>query len=678
MPIRRLLTVAGDVVQAIAPCFMMSPISVAQYLQPGAISFDVVIFDEASQVEPADAYGAIARGRQVLLVGDDRQLPPTNFFSKIEGDEGAEAAASDPAEFTATDLESILAVGSVRIPNRCRLRWHYRSRHASLIEFSNERFYGDAPMRVFPSPHTGRDELGVAFRFVERGEYKRGAGQHNPVEAAEVAREVVRHAVEWPGLSLGVGAFSLPQQRAIQDEVERLRRDEPDDRLEAFLKAHPDEPFFVKNLETIQGDERDVVLLSVGYGPDAAGRVTMNFGPLNRDGGWRRLNVLVTRARRRCVVFSSLRADQMNLAGTEARGVAALKDYLYFAERGRMPQVGAPEREHDSPFEADVARALADRGWEVHAQVGSAGFAIDLAVVDPDAPGRYLLGVECDGATYHGSATARDRDRLRQAVLQGLGWKIHRVWSTDWFYRREATLARLLDRLDAARRDETRRAPERRAPERRAPEPPPTEPEPEPAPRRPVSSERAEEEPESGGVEPYVRTAVVLGDHETLAGLRASEAGAVVAEIVREESPVHMDEALRALAARFATRASKRSQEAFARGLAAAESSGAVVRRGEFLWHRDSGDARVRSRGLGCPVTKPEHIAPEELEAAVRLSLGREFGVARDPLVSGTARLMGFSRAGPSLAYAIEAALDRLLASGEVATDANGFLVLCG
>ncbi len=659
MPLRRLFSVAGDVVQAIAPCFMMSPISVAQYLQPGAVEFDVVIFDEASQVEPADAYGAIARGRQVLLVGDERQLPPTNFFSKIEAEDEPTGDA-DPTEFAATDLESILAVGAVRLPNRCRLRWHYRSRHASLIEFSNERFYDDAPMRVFPSPHTGREELGVAFRFVEGGEYKRGAGQHNPVEAAAVAREVVRHAVESPELSLGVGAFSMPQQRAIQDEIERIRRDEPDERLEAFVRSHADEPFFVKNLETIQGDERDVILLSVGYGPDAAGKITMNFGPLNRDGGWRRLNVLVTRARQRCLVFSSLHADQMSLGGTQARGVAALKDYLYYAERGRMPSVGAPTGEHDSPFERDVARALAGRGWEVHAQVGSAGFSIDLAVVDPEMPGRYLLGIECDGATYHGSATARDRDRLRQAVLEGLGWKIHRVWSTDWFHRRDATLARLVERIETARREEVRRPPERRAPELVEAAPPESEP---------------EEAPDEG-VEPYLRSTTVLGDHEALVALRATEVGALVAEIVREESPVHAEEALRALAARFETRASKRTQEAFARGLAAAEASGAVSRRGEFLWHRDAGAARVRRRGPHAPVTKPEHIAPEELEAAVRLVLGREFGIARDPLVSGTARLLGFSRAGASLAAAIEAALDRLIAAGEVTTDANGFLVL--
>jgi very-short-patch-repair endonuclease len=678
MPLRRLLSVAGDVVQAIKPCFMMSPVSVAQYLAPGAIGFDLVIFDEASQVEPADAYGAIARGRQLLLVGDERQLPPTSFFAKIEGE--AEAPGPD-GEFAAGDLESILAVGAVRLPGQCRLRWHYRSKHASLIEFSNEKFYSDAPLRVFPSPHTGRGELGLAFRFVEGGVYKRGAGQHNPVEASAVAAEVLRHAVERPELSLGVGAFSVSQQRAIQDEIERLRRASSDERVEAFFAAHPDEPFFVKNLETIQGDERDVIFLSVGYGPDEHGKITLNFGPLNREGGWRRLNVLVTRAKRRCVLFSSFRADQLDVSGTEARGVVALKDYLHYAEHGRMPSVGVPTGDHDSPFEAEVCRALAERGWEVHAQVGSAGFAIDLAVVDPGHPGRYLLGIECDGATYHSSATARDRDRLRQAVLEGLGWKIHRVWSTDWFHRPEQVLAKVLARLDELKAGAVggpsagspsvsevvaSRPPAPRAPEQSAVGSPSAGEGVVPSPRPPASN----------GVVPYERDESALGDHDALLRLSAPGLGAVIADIVRAESPIHRDEALRALAARFRTKASKRVQEAFLRGLGVALSKPGISERDGFLWAGDPARVRVRSRAGECPVTRPELIAPEEFRAAVRLAVASEFGLERGALVASTARLLGFSRTGASLGPAIESAIDALLASGELSADDHGHLVL--
>ena len=450
MPLRRLFAVAGDVVQALQPCFLMSPLSVAQFLAPGTLGFDVTIFDEASQVEPADALGAIARARQVILIGDEKQLPPTSFFQKLEGANEAAPAAEDQVD--PRDLESILSLGLVQLPRACHcaLRWHYRSRHASLIEFSNEHFY-EQKLRIFPSPHTGRNELGLAFHLVADGVYLRGGGQHNPVEARAVAQAVLAHAKRCPERSLGVGAFSAPQQRAIQDELELLLRANEDPVLEQFFAEEREEPFFVKNLETIQGDERDVIFLSVGYGPDPFGKITMNFGPLNQDGGWRRLNVLVTRARERCVLFTSLRASDLDLAATQARGVHALKDYLHLAEFGRLPASSAPRGEPDSPLEQEIAQALRERGHQVHAQVGSAGFAIDLAIVDPAAPGRYLLGIECDGATYHSSPTARDRDRLRDEVLRRLGWRIARIWSTDWYRRKNAVLVRLDKEIAAAR-----------------------------------------------------------------------------------------------------------------------------------------------------------------------------------------------------------------------------------
>jgi very-short-patch-repair endonuclease len=440
MPLRKLLAAAGPTIQTIKPCFMMSPISVAQYLTPGAIGFDVVIFDEASQVEPADAFGAIGRGRQLVLVGDEKQLPPTNFFARMEGEESPEE------EESAADLESILGLGAARLGRSTQLRWHYRSRHASLIQFSNEKFY-DGVLRVFPSPHTDRSELGLRFQFVEGGIYKRGTGRFNEVEARAVAAAVLDHARRFPAQSLGVGTLNRPQADAIMDELETLRRLPQNESLEAFFHDARHEPFFVKNLENIQGDEREVMFLSVGYGHDAAHRITGNFGALNGAGGWRRLNVFATRARRRCVIYASIRADDIRLGPGAPRGVAALKEYLHMAETGTLVAAPQPLKDHDSPFEADVCRALRDKGWEVHAQVGSAGFFVDLAVVDPRRPGRYLLGVECDGEVYHRAPTTRDRDRLRQEVLEGLGWSIHRIWSGDWYQRRDKALARLEARL---------------------------------------------------------------------------------------------------------------------------------------------------------------------------------------------------------------------------------------
>lgn len=451
LALRRLFEVAGDVILRLKPCLLMSPISVAQHLAPGGIAFDVVIFDEASQVTPADALGAIARGKQVILVGDEKQLPPTAFFEKLESADVATEEAVDPGAI-ARDLPSILSLGFAKFPRaqQCMLRWHYRSRHQSLIEFSNASFYSGL-LRTFPSPQQDRSELGLVFRFVENGVYQRGQGQHNPVEARVVAEAVLEHARKRRKKTLGVGAFSVAQQRAIEDELERLLRDEEDPEVERFLTGDTEEPFFVKNLETIQGDERDVIFLSVGYGKDQAGKVAMNFGPLNQDGGWRRLNVLVTRARERCVLYASIRSSDLDLGKTQARGVQALKEYLHLAEHGTALATSAPRGDHDSPLEAAIAQALREKGHEVHAQIGAAGFSIDLAIVDPAHPGRYLLGIECDGATYHSSPTARDRDRLREEVLRRLGWRIVRVWSTDWFKRRERAFARLVQQVDEAK-----------------------------------------------------------------------------------------------------------------------------------------------------------------------------------------------------------------------------------
>lgn len=685
MPLRKVLAAAGEVVQSIKPCFMMSPLSVAQYLAPGGLEFDVVVFDEASQVEPADAYGAVARGRQLLLVGDERQLPPTDFFARAERDNPDDPAAAD--EFRPADLESILSLGIVRLPHRCGLRWHYRSRHSSLIEFSNQKFY-DGALRVFPSPHTDCSQMGLGFRFIDAAVYNRGTGRYNAVEARAVARAVIQHAIDHPELSLGVGTLNQPQQKAIEDEIEHLRRTETDERVEAFIAAHAaKEPFFVKNLENIQGDERDVIFLSVGFGKDANGKMTLNFGALNDEGGWRRLNVLVTRARQRCLVFSSIRYDEINLATSQSRGVAMLKEYLYAAEHGRLKDQPRPGADHDSEFEASVCRALRDRGWEVHPQVGCAGFAIDLAVVDPRAPGRYLLGIECDGATYHSSATARDRDRLRQAVLEGLGWQIHRVWSTDWFQRPIAVLETLLKRLDALKEQTFDAAPAAPSPEPVEDHPTVTATEnpPEPGHADQPAPPKGHDHPDADhpahlppGVIPYVhrRDAAPLGTTETLLHLSAEALADVVAEIVRVEGPIHDEEAMRVLADVYQARVSPRTREKYDQALAHALEAATVARRDDFLWPPDARDANVRHRGDGCPVTKPELIAPEEFDAALRLALRTQFGLQADAAIDSTARLMGFARAGAKLKAALDDALARLRHRGEVQLDAAHYVTL--
>ncbi len=602
----------------------------------------------------------------------------------------------------------------MRLPHRCGLRWHYRSRHSSLIEFSNHEFYDDR-LRVFPSPHTDCSELGLAFRYVENSVYLRGAGRFNPVEAKTVAEAVMRHALETPEQSLGVGTLNQPQQRAIEDEIERLRRTHPDERVEQFFARHAaGDPFFVKNLENIQGDERDVIFLSIGFGKDANGRLHVSFGALNSEGGWPRLNVLVTRARRRCVVFSSVRADDIDLGATQARGVVALKEYLYAAEQGRLKEALVPGGDHDSQFEASVCGALREKGWEVHAQVGCAGFAIDLAVVDPRSPGRYLLGIECDGATYHSSPTARDRDRLRQAVLESLGWTIQRVWSTDWFHRPQMTLQAVLAHLD-----ELKKAPL----ETKKPAPPderevsqssglsgdggpvPFVVQASSLPLKssleactttegltPTVSRRTTRpgSPQSGrggksadaqlpsGVVQYLhaRDDKARGSSASLLAMKPDQVATILSEIVKTEGPIHVEEALHACTEMFGAKASARPREAFERGLAAAVNAGGIIRREDFLWSAGQGDAVVRHRGGDCPVTDAERICPEEFDAAVRLVLQQQFGLPFDALIEATARLMGFSRTGTKLKSAIEQSLVRLSMKKAIELDHARFVTL--
>jgi very-short-patch-repair endonuclease len=665
LPIRGLLREAGEVVQAIKPCFMMSPISVAQYLAPGDVEFDVVIFDEASQVEPADAFGAIARARQVLLVGDEKQLPPTRFFAKVETDAPATEDDETEGDDLGRDMESILGLGMVRMPHRFSLRWHYRSAHESLISFSNEKFY-DSNLRVFPSARTGRQDIGVQWRYVG-GRYQRGAGKINPAEVRAVVDEVVAHARANPKKTLGVGTFNLPQQVAIEDELERRRRKGRDEALDAFLSADSPEPFFVKNLETIQGDERDVILLSVTYGPDADGRIFRNFGPLNRDGGWRRMNVLVTRARERCVVFSSLHAEDIHLPPNPSRGVIAFKDYLHFAENGAMPAAAVSASVLDSPLEEEIAKALRGKGWEVRSRIGVSGFSIDLAIVDPKRRGRYLVGIECDGATYRASPTARDRDRLRQSVLEKLGWRLIRVWSTDWFKNRERALDRLLTSIDEVKSGAPR-APRATVPMRRlaplvsrAAEP-----------QAPYDPESASSQSRPRDVQRYVRRDVRVH------GRAMTDTAAVVPaliDLVRIEGPIHTEEAGRLLCRSLGTRLTEANSDALEVAIDAAIEAQAIERRGGFL--RLPGSlAVVRYRGGDCEVTKPELIPPEEYEEAIRLVLKKEFGLHPEALHSSVVRLMGFERAGERLKDELTRAVQRLIASDAIAIDARGYVVL--
>jgi very-short-patch-repair endonuclease len=654
LPIRRLMAEAGHAIQAIKPVFMMSPPSIAKFVPPGSISFDSVIFDEASQVQPVDALGAILRGRHAVVVGDSKQLPPTRFFERVLDEE------SDEEEAATSDLESILGLFCAQGAPEEMLRWHYRSRHESLIAVSNSEFY-DGKLVVFPSPDRDRGRLGLVFHHSPDTFYEPGASKrHNRAEAALVADAVMRHAREYPDLKLGVAAFSQSQAQMIEDELERRRRNRPE--YEEFFRETGPEPFFVKNLENVQGDERDVILISVGYGRRSDGFMSMNFGPLNWEGGERRLNVLITRARLRCEVFSNFVADDIDLSRTSARGVVALKRYLKYAQTG-IEDVPVPTgAEPESPFEEHVASELEKLGYTVHPQVGSGGFRVDLAVVDPEQPGRYLVGIECDGATYHRARSARDRDRLRQQVLEGLGWRIHRVWSTDWFRNPQRQLRRMQESIEAAKRPGPVDNPGPEVRERSVLE----------------RSEPPSSEPERLA-EPYRLAELSIRLRQSDLHLVPRERLAEwVVQVVAVESPVHIDEVARRITnAAGLKRVGSRIRGAILAAGRWAHSRGMVRFQGDFLFSKEAREIKVRDRS-DCPpqAKRIAYVCREEVEAALVTAVRRSFGISREDAVVEACRLLGFQRTGSEVQIRVEEVLRKAIASGRIV--ASGVLLRMG
>lgn len=458
MPIRKLLDSAGDVVAALKPVFLMSPLSVAQYLKPGGLTFDLLLIDEASQVKPQEALGAILRAKQVVVVGDQKQMPPTSFFDRqISGDDesgteesdaGRELDTSVQLAQQSTDMESILALCDARFGNRAMLSWHYRSEHPSLIEVSNHEFYA-GKLLYPPSAEFATTINGMSFVHVEDGVYDRSRRRHNEIEAETICDHILNHVRDHPNWTLGVVGLSVAQRNLIQTKVEALCREHP--HVERFCDESKEEPCFVKNLENVQGDERDVIFVSIGYGKDANGYFGQSFGPVSQKGGERRLNVLFTRARKRCVIFASITHDDIRVDAAQNQGPRVLKRFMRYAATGDLDIPVETGDEMESPFEEDVASVLEEHGYVVHPQVGASGFKIDLAIVDPDNNNHYILAIECDGARYHSSSWARERDRLRQQVLEGKGWRFHRIWSTDWFYNRAIEVQKLIRAIEEAR-----------------------------------------------------------------------------------------------------------------------------------------------------------------------------------------------------------------------------------
>ncbi|AEI49709.1 DUF4011 domain-containing protein [Runella slithyformis] len=449
LPIRQLLKRSGAALQALKPCFMMGPLSAAQYLEHGSLEFDLIVMDEASQLRPEEALGVIARGKQLVVVGDPKQLPPTRFFDRIMEDDEEEGEGANIFEGS----ESILDICQQLFHPVRTLKWHYRSQHESLIAFSNHHFY-DGGLVFFPSPFNKSNRLGIKFRYLKNGVYE---NRRNIYEATRLVDSVFEHILKYPEESIGIVTLNQTQRDLVDDLLEKKLFNS-----EAVLKykeywEKEEMPLFVKNLENVQGDERDVIFISTTFGKGAnANKVRQNFGPISRPDGWRRLNVLFTRARRKIELFTSMLPEDIVIDEQTPRGTKALRDYLHFANNNILFSGTPSGREADSDFELSVKDVLESKGYEVVPQLGVAGYFVDLAVKNPERLGEFLAAIECDGASYHSSRSARDRDRIRQEILESLGWRdrIYRIWSTDWFYNPRRETERLLEFLEQRRKSD--------------------------------------------------------------------------------------------------------------------------------------------------------------------------------------------------------------------------------
>lgn len=438
-PTRAMFNKIGPLLHKICPCMLMSPMSVAQFIDPAFPKFDYVIFDEASQLPTGEAVGAIARGEHAIVVGDPKQLPPTSFF---ETNQTSEEIAD------IEDLESLLDdLLALSMPQRSLL-WHYRSRHESLIAYSNMKYY-ENKLYTFPSP----DDIVSEVKFIKvDGYYDRGKTKQNKFEAQKIVEEILRRLSdeELCKHTMGVVTFSVVQQNLIEDMLNDALAKNSDLAIKA---AELSEPLFVKNLENVQGDERDIIMFSIGYGPDKDGNVGMNFGPLNQDGGWRRLNVAISRAREEMLIFSTLTPEKIDLSKTDAPGVEGLKGFLEFAMLGNEALYAGAKSV--SKKKDNVARSIADKlkadGINVGINVGTSEYRVDIGIVDPDDENKYILGILLDGENYMRSKTANDRNVLQPSVLKGLGWNLHRVWTLDWFDTPEREYRKILEALDKAK-----------------------------------------------------------------------------------------------------------------------------------------------------------------------------------------------------------------------------------
>lgn len=657
LSIRKLFDSIPNLLRKLCPCMLMSPISVAQYIDPKYPEFDLVVFDEASQMPTCEAVGAIARGKNVIVVGDPKQLPPTSFFN---------ANRVDEENFEKEDLESILDDCLALSMPQEHLLWHYRSRHESLIAFSNMQYY-DNKLFTFPSPR----DLVSAVKFVPvEGYYDRGKTKHNKAEAEAIVKEILRR-LSHPVLSkqsIGVVTFSSVQQNLIDDLLVEAFYKNPE-----LEKVNNDsyEPIFIKNLENVQGDERDVILFSIGYGPDLEGKVALNFGPLNREGGWRRLNVAVSRARKEMIVYSTLKPEQIDLSRTRSQGLADLKAFLAFAKNGKnsLPIKISNFSKGKDDLEKLIAEKIKSLGYEVYTNIGCSEYKIDIGIVNPDNKGEYILGIMCDGDKYKAANTARDRNILQGEVLKALGWNIYRLWILDWWENPERELEKIEAAIEKAQ----------------------NEPE-----INPVVDAAALENSFKGLVEVSFDTAVEENTKYTVCVLESESSGVEefcstennktilekIEKILQVEAPISRNLLCkRVLSAwgvsRMGARLERRFEELFSVMKLTTTNSNDLI----FYWEKEQIPSEFnlfRVPSDEASRRNIEDICAQEISNAVRYVLESQVSLLKADLVRETYKLFGFSRGSAAIERCVMEGIDRAVENGIVYVDDSERVVLKG
>lgn len=652
MPLRKLFRTIPNLLLKLKPCLMMSPLSVSYFLEAETYKFDMVIFDEASQILPQDAIGAIFRAKQVIIAGDSKQLPPTNFFA---------ASTSNDADFDYEDEEeaitfdSILEEASNSLPNQSLL-WHYRSRFEELISFSNQQIYQNN-LITFPSSTVQEADTGVEYVYVKDGVYENRA---NRAEAKEIVRMVDEHMRKHPERSLGVIAFSESQQSVIEEEINLFRMQHPTQ--ERFFDEDRDEPFFIKNLENVQGDERDTIIFSICYAKNAQGRMYMRFGPLGHQGGERRLNVAITRAKYNIKLVGSIFPEDIDLSKTRSEGVRMLRFYIAFAMQGSAV---LPKREKkNSLYETDtfceqVGKFLVSRGCTVKMNVGNSDYTIDIAVEHPKKPGQYVAGIECDGGSYYMARTVRDREHLRTAVLEQMGWKMYRVWSTEWIRNPEGEKERLMDFVSNALRSHGETIPDIIPPSGNVEEIVGTE---------VVNTDGAVREQDD--TDPYdlpLYEEGVWWDKVTCRGEdNLSNIADMIHAVVRVEQPIHMELLYKRVGKGFtAGKATQGVRDTIDEAIRE-RMRGEVVIEDQFIRLTTLTTVQGRRSPLGEPDRTIDYISIPEIAAVMEKILVGAYGMERAVLCSETAKVFGFERTGVKIKQRTNEAVDFLIRTEKV------------